>query len=210
MDAEELNMILSDHNLWLADKTKGKRANLSHADLRGADLSGADLSYADFSYADLRSTKMQEIKLQGADLSSSNLRYADLSHADLKCSNLQLADFRYSTLQGADLSDADLQGSWLLGSDMFFAKLTRANLFGEPVKVTPLFIHGLEWDVIITEWHMKIGCRTFFHDTWAEMDDVEINALAESALEFWTVWRNHLISMCKTQRELAEKSIDRS
>ena len=51
--AAELKAILTAHTEWLADNTKGKRANLSGADLKGADLTGADLVGADLTGADL-------------------------------------------------------------------------------------------------------------------------------------------------------------
>jgi hypothetical protein len=41
--------ILSKHDEWLNDSSKGERADLSGADLSGADLSGANLSGADLS-----------------------------------------------------------------------------------------------------------------------------------------------------------------
>lgn len=45
MNQEQLNKILSKHNLWIDGGTEGIRADLSGADLRWADLSGADLQY---------------------------------------------------------------------------------------------------------------------------------------------------------------------
>ena len=53
MTKNQLNKILADHAAWLADNSKGKRANLSNANLSGADLSGALLTNADFRGADL-------------------------------------------------------------------------------------------------------------------------------------------------------------
>jgi uncharacterized protein YjbI with pentapeptide repeats len=53
MTAAELAPILADHVEWLADNTKGKRADLSGANLTGADLSGANLTGANLTRADL-------------------------------------------------------------------------------------------------------------------------------------------------------------
>ena len=49
-----IQQILADHALWIADNSVGTRANLSGASLFGADLSGAYLSGANLSGADLR------------------------------------------------------------------------------------------------------------------------------------------------------------
>ena len=75
MSPEQIKEILDNHEMWLAGKEGGKRADLSYADLRGADLSGANLSGAN---------------LRGADLSDANLRGANLRGADLDFSCLPL------------------------------------------------------------------------------------------------------------------------
>lgn len=48
MNPDDLQKILDDHKLWLADPTQGKRADLTGANLRGADLTGADQYEANF------------------------------------------------------------------------------------------------------------------------------------------------------------------
>ena len=77
MTREELKQILEDHKAWIADSSKGKRADLRGADLRGADLSGADLYGADLRCANLRGAD-----LRGANLYGANLRGANLSGAE--------------------------------------------------------------------------------------------------------------------------------
>jgi len=85
MDQAQINQILEDHQAWLKDNTKGKRANLYRANLEGANLEGADL---------------QGANLQGAYLGGANLRMADLQDADLEGAKLRGADLR-----GAKLPD---------------------------------------------------------------------------------------------------------
>ena len=53
MTQDELNKILADHAAWLADNSKGKRADLSGADLRNAQFAHADLRGANLSGANL-------------------------------------------------------------------------------------------------------------------------------------------------------------
>ena len=89
-----IEKILSDHRLWLADKKTGARADLNGADLNGANLIGADLS--------------------GADLSKANLRWANLSWADLREADLREANFIGADLFGAVLSGADIR--WAIGN----------------------------------------------------------------------------------------------
>ena len=68
IDNNELQEILEKHKLWLQDRIKGKRANLSCASLSEANLSCASLRSAD---------------LRSASLSGADLRSADLSGTDL-------------------------------------------------------------------------------------------------------------------------------
>lgn len=75
MSPEQLKEILDNHEMWLAGKEGGKRADLRDADLRGADLRGVDLSGADLRDADL----------SGADLRSADL---DFSCLPLWCGSL--------------------------------------------------------------------------------------------------------------------------
>mgnify|MGYP003646548228 CR=1 FL=1 len=83
MVSEELNKILADHQLWLNDKTTGKRANLMDADLDGADLMDADLTDADLRGADLDGADLTGADLRGADLRGAKLLSANLTDADL-------------------------------------------------------------------------------------------------------------------------------
>ena len=53
MDIDKLHEIILEHEKWLNDSTRGKKANLSGANLSGADLRGADLRGADLRGADI-------------------------------------------------------------------------------------------------------------------------------------------------------------
>ena len=101
----DIKAVLAAHAAWLADSSKGERANLSGANLSDANLIGADLIGAN---------------LSGANLSDANLIGADLSDANLSGANLS----------GADLSGANLIGAYLSGAIMRDANLRGANLRG--------------------------------------------------------------------------------
>jgi hypothetical protein len=89
----ELNVIINNHKEWVADHSKGSRANLSGANLGDANLSGANLSRAN---------------LSGADLSRANL---DFSCLPLWCGGQFKADKKICqqlvahTLRILELSD---------------------------------------------------------------------------------------------------------
>jgi hypothetical protein len=95
---------------------------LEHADLLGAKLQNARLQGADLQIADLLGAKLQNARLQGANLHAAHLQFAHLRYACLHGVDLQGADLRYAWLQGADLQGADLQRAELRDSDLRGAK----------------------------------------------------------------------------------------
>ena len=121
-----------------------------------------------------------------ANLRRANLRRADLSRADLSRADLRRADLRRADLPGAKLCHANLSG----------ANLSGANLFGQKIQKTPIQINNLTWDILITEYHMKIGCQVHTHQEWEDFTGDEISEMDESAFEFAEKWRSILLMMC--------------
>ena len=58
MTNNELQSVLSNHKLWLADSSQGERADLREVDLRRANLTGANLTGANLTRADLTEEKV--------------------------------------------------------------------------------------------------------------------------------------------------------
>ena len=75
---KELKKILEEHQAWLINNEKGKRANLY-----GANLGSADLRSANLYCADLRSANLYCANLYGANLRSANLGGANLGGMDI-------------------------------------------------------------------------------------------------------------------------------
>jgi len=59
----DLQEILTNHMLWLADSSTGCKADLQGADLRVADLQGADLRGANLRWANMQGANMQGAKI---------------------------------------------------------------------------------------------------------------------------------------------------
>jgi hypothetical protein len=108
MNKNQLDKILADHALWLANPETGVRADLYGANLYGANLYGANL--------------------YGANLYGANLSGAYLSGAYLSGANLSGADLSRANLYGADLSRANLYGANLYGANLYGANLSGAYL----------------------------------------------------------------------------------
>jgi uncharacterized protein YjbI with pentapeptide repeats len=86
-----------------------------------------------------------------------------------------------------DLRGANLRGAYLRG----------ANLDGEKLTKSPLVITGLRYWCLISDGYMRLGCKRFTHEEWAEFSDDEIEKMDSCALEFWKQWKESLLAMCK-------------
>ena len=116
MTYSDFKDIISQHKIWLADYTKGTRANFSGKNLVGVNFRNFDLRVinfigADLRYSDLREANLREANLSGANLSGANLSRANLHGADLREANLREADLYGANLSRANLSRANLHGA---------------------------------------------------------------------------------------------------
>lgn len=100
-----------------------RRIALEYTGFHETDLSGATLPEITVQSGRLQRINMsgaylQELRLDGQDLSGANLEGANLAHAQLQRvtlqrANLQLAALTAANLRGADLSGANFQGAML-------------------------------------------------------------------------------------------------
>ena len=116
---------------------------------------------------------------------------------EFKCKSLKICvEKSVSTgadLRGADLTGANLTGAYLTGADL-------RGAYGERIKITeiPLQILGLQWDILIFDSHLKIGCEFHTISEWSTFDDNKINDMDHRALEFWKASKDFILSFCKS------------
>ena len=163
------------------------RAALETATKDGAHLDGAHLDGAN----------LRGAYLDGANLGGANLRGANLDGANLRGANLGGANLDGANLRGANLDGANLDGANLRGADLRGADLDGANLDGEKLTKSPLVVTGLRYWCLISDGYMRLGCKRFTHEEWAEFSDDEIEKMDCCALEFWKQWKESLLAMCK-------------
>jgi hypothetical protein len=125
MTQEELDAVLTDHELWLGEKG-GKRANLYGAKLDFADLKGAILCGANLNATNLHRAKMSNADLNGASLNGANLYGADLTRANLCGVGFYDAILTRAKLDGADLTDVSFEGAEIEGGRKVIQLLRRA------------------------------------------------------------------------------------
>ena len=119
-----------------------------------------------------------------------------MSEADLSGAYLFGANLSGDNLSGANLSGADLSGANLSGADLFGACLSGASGEETTIKNTPLQISGLQWDIIIFDKDMKIGCEYHSVSDWWLFDDERIYKMNDHALAFWKANKQMLQSIC--------------
>ena len=183
MTEEELNEIVASHGRWLADKSRGERADLYGADLRCADLHCANLRGAN---------------LRGANLCGANLRDANLRGADLCDANLHGADLRGANLRGADLFDAGLCD----------ADLCRADLPAIILQVGPI---GSRKDYIVynaSDDNIRCGCWNDYMGGTLEEFEARVEEVYPSEKKGTLKFRNEYLAVIgyfKTVRETHRK-----
>ena len=109
------------------------------------------------------------------------------------------------TLELAVKSGANLYGANLFGANLRGANLDGANLDGEKIKKSPLSVVGLRYWCLISDGFMRLGCKRFTHDEWANFTDDEISGMDTGALEFWKQWKAPLIEMCAAHKPATEE-----
>jgi len=107
-----------------------------------------------------------------------------------------------ANLAGAYLAGANLAGANLAGAYLAGANLDGVNLDGETLTKAPLSLLNLTWPVLVTEGYMRIGCQRHTHAEWAEFDTDAIEAMESRAPNFWSQWRDVLLSMCAKHAEV--------
>jgi uncharacterized protein YjbI with pentapeptide repeats len=135
------------------------------------------------------------LELDAKHLRDANLRDANLRDADLRCADLSGVDLRGANLLRANLRGADLRDANMIGAD-----LSGANLFGDPLRKNPLTLCGLRYWCLISDNHMRLGCKCFTHAEWEGFTDEEISKMDNWALEFWNEHKSMLIEMCKAHK----------
>ena len=134
-----------------------------------------------------------------------DMRYADLSGADLSNANLRGADFRYTDFRYTNLRDADLSNANFCYADFRYTDLCGADLRGAAygiasISYSPVKILGLCWDIIIFDYHIKIGCKLFLTVEWEEFNDETINSFGSDALDFWHKYKEMIITAAKAHQ----------
>ena len=124
---------------------------------------------------------------QATEKGKANLYGADLRGAYLDGANLDGANLYGANLRCVNLDGANLDGAYLSGADLDGEKLTKS----------PLVITGLRYWCLISDGYMRLGCKRFTHEEWAEFSDDEIEKMDSCALEFWKQWKESLLAMCK-------------
>jgi len=191
MNKDELQEKLNLHKLYLNDQG-GERLNLEGADLRGANLRFADLRRVNLKGADLG-----RVNLEGADLRSADLGRVNLEGADLRYANLISADLRRVNLEGADLRYANLRFADLKGANLSGANLN--NCIGNRKEIKT--IQTSKYWIVYTKDVMQIGCENHAIEKWFNFTDLDIEVMAEDALEWWKLWKPILKKIIKAENK---------
>ncbi|MFT9025961.1 pentapeptide repeat-containing protein, partial [Acetobacter indonesiensis] len=132
--------------------------------------------------------------LGGANLGDANLRGANLGDANLRSANLR----------GANLGGANLRGAYLGGANLENTKFSDDVIANR----APLFLTGLDYDVLILDQHMQIGCELHSIANWRNFDNDRISKMdGLRARKFWKAHKESLLAICESDgRGLLEQA----
>ncbi len=146
LQCADVTELLLSEDRTSANCPTARRANFTRARLEEAHMIGVDLRNAKLEEAKLEGAELGYSLLAGANFSSAHLEKADLTGgvqaqgaifliasmqgADLTGAQLQAADLSSANLQGASLSYAHLEAAILRDADLSAASLNRAHLEG--------------------------------------------------------------------------------
>ena len=133
-------------------------------------------------------------------------RYINTILHTINSTNLRSADLHGANLHGADLRRADLCNADLHGANLCNADLREANFNNEKLKSNPIFIHGLNWPIIITNKYLLIGCQRHLFTEWQAFNDTEIKNMHIDALSFWKTYKPMLMQLCAIQAMKMEET----
>ena len=80
------------------------------------------------------------------------------------------------------------------------ANLRDANLYGDKLTKTPLFLYNLTWDVTITTTFLRIGCQVHLISDWASFSDDHISKMSSGALDFWRKYKPAIMALCEAHK----------
>ena len=125
-------------------------------------------------------------------------RYTDVTLCEFDVETVKQAAEK-AVKDGANLDGANLRG----------ANLDGANLDGEKISKNPLSVAGLRYWCLISDGFMRLGCKCFTHDEWANFNDDEISDMDIGALKFWKQWKEPLLTMCAAHKSMGERDESR-
>jgi hypothetical protein len=92
----------------------------------------------------------------------------------------------------------DFWGGDFRGGDFRGGNFWGGNFWGEKIKLRPISIYGMRWDVVITDARMKIGCQIRRLCEWEEFDDQTIIEMdGKDALRFWRENKEALLGLAR-------------
>ena len=191
---EEFEKIMSEHELWLTDSSKGKRADLCDLSLIKHKLAGRNFSRARMSgvnlfKADLRGCNFSEAELQEAELNSTDLRNSVLSGADLGRANLCFSNMdkcvaKGTTFDSAVMWDCEVKEADLSESRFFYTQVCDCDFTGTNFQDAKFIGTDLD-NAIFTKTNLKDAYFAHINRSyWSDFSDSDMTGAVVNDTDF--------------------------
>ena len=108
-------------------------------------------------------------------------------------------EIRGGEIRGGVIRGGVIRGGEIRGGEIRGGVIWGGEIRGGVIKITPIFLAGLRWDITVTSEHMTIGCQHFTHKEWEGFTRVEITPMASKAWDWWKENKAMLFNFCKKQ-----------
>ena len=202
---QQLNTMITKHNLYLNHEEGGEKLVLIDQDLQGlnfekqnlaaADLTGSDFSLANLNRANLRCAKLEgacftKAKLVGANLElihgeNTSFVDADMRHVILRDADLTNTDLSFARISNANLKLANLEKANLSNANLFESDLRYAKMRDVKIRLTNLLgacIERISYQTIIT-CNVNLGFAEFSTISYWVDQDLWVSSIGEGDLE---------------------------
>jgi len=164
---DEVNVICDAHEIWLADKTKGARANFYKYDISGLYFSDRNLT--------------------DANMTEANMTRANMARANMTRANMTRANMTDVDMTRANMTDVDMTEANMTRANMTRANMTEANMhgcIGNSRQIKSIFISA-DYPITYTSTILQIGCKKFPISEWWDFNDAVIEGFEGGALALW-------------------------
>ena len=111
-------------------------------------------------------------------------------------------------IRGGEIWGGEIRGGVIWCGEIRGGEIWGGVIWGGVIRVSPIFISGLRWEITITASYLRIGCQQHEHDSWSKFERTDIMPMANEAWDWWKLHKDMLMALCAEQTEANAAYLD--